>query len=109
MKLTLPFLETMATQACNLSCEGCTNYSDLNHNGYITWADMKAQLRPDGDKFILDNKEIYAELFRTCPYMAQSSWEYGATKYENYLDNVNDDININNKQKNVNNVFKGKN
>ena len=63
----------------------------------VSTADMKAQLRPDGDKFILDNKEKYAELFRTCPYMAQSSWEYGATKYENYLDNVNDDININNK------------
>lgn len=44
MKLTLPFLETMATQACNLSCEGCTNYSDLDHAGYVTWSDMKAQL-----------------------------------------------------------------
>jgi sulfatase maturation enzyme AslB (radical SAM superfamily) len=37
-KLTLPFLETMITQACNLSCEGCTNYSDLKHQGYVTWA-----------------------------------------------------------------------
>lgn len=46
MKLILPFLETMATQACNLSCEGCTNYSDLDHPGYVTWADMKSQLTP---------------------------------------------------------------
>lgn len=37
-KLTLPFLETMITQACNLSCEGCTNYSDLKHQGYVSWA-----------------------------------------------------------------------
>jgi uncharacterized Fe-S cluster-containing radical SAM superfamily protein len=37
-KPTLPFLETMITQACNLSCEGCTNYSDLKHQGYVTWA-----------------------------------------------------------------------
>jgi MoaA/NifB/PqqE/SkfB family radical SAM enzyme len=36
-KLTLPFLETMITQACNLSCLGCTNYSDLRHRGYVTW------------------------------------------------------------------------
>lgn len=44
MKLTLPFLETMATQECNLSCDGCTNYSDIDHTGYVAWTDMKAQL-----------------------------------------------------------------
>ena len=43
-KLTLPFLETMITQACNISCVGCTNYSDLTHSGYVTWADGRAQL-----------------------------------------------------------------
>lgn len=37
MKLVIPFLETMATQSCNLSCQGCTNYSDLTHKGYVTW------------------------------------------------------------------------
>ena len=34
----------MATQVCNLSCAGCTNYSDLTHSGYVRWADMKQQL-----------------------------------------------------------------
>jgi organic radical activating enzyme len=34
----LPFVEIMITQACNLSCQGCTNYSDLRHSGYVTWA-----------------------------------------------------------------------
>lgn len=34
----------MITQACNLSCLGCTNYSDLPHKGYVTWADGKDQL-----------------------------------------------------------------
>lgn len=33
----LPFLETMITQACNISCHGCTNYSDLSHSGYVRW------------------------------------------------------------------------
>jgi organic radical activating enzyme len=33
----LPFLETMITQVCNLSCHGCTNFSDLKHTGYVTW------------------------------------------------------------------------
>lgn len=37
LKPTLPFLETMIIQACNLSCTGCTNYSDLRHSGYVTW------------------------------------------------------------------------
>jgi organic radical activating enzyme len=38
-KPCLPFLETMITQVCNLSCLGCTNYSDLKHSGYVSWQD----------------------------------------------------------------------
>lgn len=34
----LPFLETMITQVCNLSCLGCTNFSDLKQSGYVTWS-----------------------------------------------------------------------
>lgn len=45
MKPTLPFLETMITQVCNLSCEGCTNYSDLEHKGYVKWKDGKRDLK----------------------------------------------------------------
>jgi len=43
-KPTLPFVETMLTQACNLSCKGCTNFSDLSHKGYVTWAEGKEWL-----------------------------------------------------------------
>lgn len=28
----------MITQVCNLSCQGCTNFSDLKHSGYVPWA-----------------------------------------------------------------------
>jgi hypothetical protein len=45
-KPTLPFLETMVTQVCNLSCEGCTNYSDQKHSGYVTWAQGRAEIEP---------------------------------------------------------------
>jgi organic radical activating enzyme len=38
IKPTLPFLETMVTQACNLSCRGCTNYSDLPFKGMVKWS-----------------------------------------------------------------------
>jgi organic radical activating enzyme len=43
-KPVLPFLETMITQVCNLSCQGCTNYSDLKHSGYVSWAQGQQQL-----------------------------------------------------------------
>lgn len=42
----LPFVETMITQVCNLSCPGCTNYSDLTHSGYVTWDLGKRWLSP---------------------------------------------------------------
>jgi hypothetical protein len=44
VKPILPFVETMITQVCNLSCTGCTNYSDLQHTGYIPWIQGKAWL-----------------------------------------------------------------
>lgn len=43
-KPILPFVEMMVTQACNLSCHGCTNYSDLAHNGYLSWNEGKQQI-----------------------------------------------------------------
>lgn len=45
-KPVLPFVEIMITQACNISCLGCTNYSDLAHKGYLTWAQGREQLLP---------------------------------------------------------------
>lgn len=46
IKPILPFVEIMVTQMCNLSCTGCTNYSDLVHKGYLTWDEGKEQLEP---------------------------------------------------------------
>jgi sulfatase maturation enzyme AslB (radical SAM superfamily) len=43
-KLILPFVETMITQVCNLSCTGCTNYSDLQHEGYVPWSQGRTWL-----------------------------------------------------------------
>jgi len=43
-KPVLPFVETMITQVCNLSCLGCTNYSDLVQQGYVPWATGKQWL-----------------------------------------------------------------
>jgi len=54
--MRLPFIETMITQACNISCLGCTNYSDLRHSGYVSWhkgrCDIESWLaRLDIDEF----------------------------------------------------------
>lgn len=37
IKPVLPFCETMITYSCNLSCQGCTNYSDYNMKGWVPW------------------------------------------------------------------------
>lgn len=34
----------MITQVCNLSCQGCTNFSDLKHSGYVTWSQGRTWL-----------------------------------------------------------------
>jgi hypothetical protein len=36
----------MVTQACNLSCHGCSNYSDLVHKGYLTWEQARLEIVP---------------------------------------------------------------
>lgn len=38
----LPFVEVMLTQVCNLSCTGCSNYSDLTHDSYVQWGQGQA-------------------------------------------------------------------
>jgi organic radical activating enzyme len=45
-KLTLPFVEMMTTQFCNISCTGCTNYSDLLHKGFLTWQQAEQEIAP---------------------------------------------------------------
>lgn len=45
-KPVLPFLEMMVINSCNLSCQGCTTFSDLRHSGYVTWQQGREQLVP---------------------------------------------------------------
>jgi hypothetical protein len=42
---TLPYAEVMASYACNLSCLGCTNYSNYNYKGYPAWEPVREHLR----------------------------------------------------------------
>lgn len=51
--MNLPFVETMITQICNLSCQGCTNYSDLRHSGYVPWSQGKEWLTAWKQKLVI--------------------------------------------------------
>ena len=42
----LPFLEILVIRTCNLSCQGCTTFSDLKYSGYTTWDQGKDWLEP---------------------------------------------------------------
>lgn len=44
-KHIIPFVETMITYACNLSCTGCTNYSDYNMKGSVSWQQGKSWIQ----------------------------------------------------------------
>jgi len=53
--MKLPFIETMITQACNLSCLGCTNYSDLRHRGYVPWQQGRRDLMAWRDRLEIED------------------------------------------------------
>lgn len=42
----IEFLESMIIRSCNLSCEGCTTFSDLRWSGYVTWEQGRNWLEP---------------------------------------------------------------
>jgi organic radical activating enzyme len=44
--MKLEFLEIMLIRTCNLSCEGCTTFSDLKYQGYTTWTQGREWLEP---------------------------------------------------------------
>lgn len=45
-QLVIPYAEVILTQVCNLSCTGCSTYSDISHKGYVIWQDGKSQIEP---------------------------------------------------------------
>ncbi|VBB18965.1 hypothetical protein YASMINEVIRUS_1497 [Yasminevirus sp. GU-2018] len=54
----------------------------------VSTADVKVELRPDGDKFILENKDTYAKIYRESPYIKQSYWKEGIADYNEYLEST---------------------
>lgn len=52
--MKLEFLEVMLIRTCNLSCQGCTTFSDLKYQGYVTWQQGRAWLEPWLDRITLE-------------------------------------------------------
>lgn len=52
--MRLEFLEIMVIRTCNLSCQGCTTFSDLKYQGYTTWQQGRAWLEPWLDRITLE-------------------------------------------------------
>jgi hypothetical protein len=50
----LEFLEVMVINACNLSCAGCTTFSDLKHAGYVSWKQGYDWLKPWTDRINIE-------------------------------------------------------
>jgi len=46
----------MVINACNLSCQGCTTFSDIRHSGYVSWLTGREWLEPWLDR--LDIKAV---------------------------------------------------
>ena len=46
VKHTIPYVEAIVTQVCNLVCPGCSTYSDLHYKGYTQWDDARQEIEP---------------------------------------------------------------
>jgi hypothetical protein len=55
IKPTLGYLELLATQVCNLVCQGCSTYSDVPHRGYTTWSQAESELTPWLERIDIDD------------------------------------------------------
>jgi hypothetical protein len=54
-------------------------------------ADLKPELRQNGDDFILNNRETYADIYKNSPYMKQSYWLQGIEEYNKYIETIDVD------------------
>ena len=68
-----------------------TSYAETINNFLsiiVSTHDMKKELRPDGNKFILQNNSIYINICKTAPHIDQRYWIDGMKQYNNYCANV---------------------
>lgn len=67
-----------------------TNFIDDFLSDLIPTANIKIALRPDGNKYILEQKEIYEKIQKDSPYVIQSYWNDGLAEYHKYILGISD-------------------
>jgi hypothetical protein len=86
--LTYTLTQYMTLEKYDDNIKSYTSYiENLNNllSDLTTTSDIKPELRPDGDKFIIDRKDIYMNIYRKCPYIGQTEWKDAIDEYNDYL------------------------
>jgi hypothetical protein len=89
--LTYILTQVMALEKYDDNIKSYTSYIEsLNIllSDLTTTSDIKFELRPDGDKFILDYKDIFTNIYRKSPYIGQTEWKAAINEYSSYLKNL---------------------
>jgi hypothetical protein len=89
--LTYVLTQYMSLEKFEENIKKYTSYTETLGNfmsDMVSIADIKLELRPDGDKFIVDNKDVYSNIYRTSPYIKQRDWIASIKDYNNYLNNL---------------------
>ena len=71
--------------------EKYTRYTDKIGNflaNIVSISEIKKELRPDGDKYVIDNRKLYSDIYRESPYIKHSYWKDGIVSYNNYISNL---------------------
>jgi hypothetical protein len=71
--------------------QSITSYVEKIENflsGMVSIADVKPELRPDGDSFVTENRETYAQIYREAPNISKGQWNDGMKDYKNYVLNA---------------------
>jgi hypothetical protein len=86
--LTYMLTQYMTLKKYDDNIKSYTSYiENLNNllSDLTTTSDIKPELRPDGDKFIIDRKDVYMNIYRKCPYIGQTEWKDAIDEYNEYL------------------------
>jgi hypothetical protein len=74
-------------------------------SGLVSIADIKPELRPDGDSFVSERRETYAEIYREAPNISQRQLQHGIRDYKEYVLNVDPEKEIHCSRKRANYAY----
>jgi hypothetical protein len=88
--------------------QSITSYVEKIENflsGLVSIADVKPELRPDGDSFVTENRETYAQIYREAPNISKGQWDDGIKDYKEYVLNADPEKEIHCSRKRTNYAY----